>query len=250
MKNWKQYTLYIIFFVFAIVLIGVAFCNPKCENWGLWQTILISVGAGILSAILLAFFLFLIEQSKNHNIFLIYISNIRAEILFLYEIWLNIIEQWQGEACIPNQFENIKAVNSFVIGELKNISDILTPVSTSENGVSTNDDMEFLNKQKTLNGIIDHNFYFSITNKRFAEYCDNLKRDKMLLMSKYTDIESYNNLIKMLNVLSFDSIYLSSSNSAETYLKKFKSLDDILCNKVMLNINLSKPLQYKNKRLL
>ena len=224
----KKTLLYIITAIFSLLFIIGSFIesvsfDSKCIFLNLenWKNVLLSLGTGLLSSVVLSFFIDLIEKRKAKDTFLSFIASIKHSIFILYGKCFQLLQDILPDLTIKHSGTFLE-----ITKELKNALDqmkvYISPVSTSDTGIASHDSLIVQKKQIAAKKMLTENQYFKTCDARFALLMDEIEADKLKLMEKYITETQYKEIVGFLGS------FANTSKLSTSGITFYDNINDII----------------------
>lgn len=229
----KKTLLYIITAIVSLLFIigsfieSVSFDN-KCIflNWENWKNVLLSLGTGLLSSVVLSFFIDLIESGKNKKTFLGFIAPIRSSILMLYCNCIRLLGENLPDI-ETNYNGSLLEITKKLESEYDKLNTYVAPVSTSNMGTATSESVEIEKKQKNTKNAIERDRYFCDCKNKFEILKEYFESNKLMLIEKYISEREYCEIVALLNcftaVPNFVNLKIAFYNNVKDIIRLFEN---------------------------
>lgn len=198
-KNNIRNIIYIVFFLLSIILIGLYFICPNCA----WYIVSCSIGASLLGAVALGFFLDLTINMQNKKILKVANLNIFSEINNLLTIINRVIRISFNRLKLGSfEFEgkNIKELFKFYANAIHKIKEQTAPL-VANNGVLTQEELDYMRlAENGIEYLNDTNSELKESRERFDELKKNFEINKNILL--INNIATENQINTLSNILS------------------------------------------------
>lgn len=226
MKKHQFSILYACIAVVSIVFIGISFFQPECHSWEIWQSVFLSMGTGLLSAIVLSTSISFIEKRNNKKNLIFFTYNISSCVLAIYQRILFLIDETLNCECEYAQHINEKTllqITKYIKQKLSQLTVLLAPITVSPNGEATHESLLWQENAKNLNNsIITWTNSIKIFEDKLTDAIEGFKQNKLILVEKNVTEKEYNEIV------AFAEAFCLSKKSSVLDISFFKNLNTIL----------------------